>query len=88
MKDFRNLTVWTKAHELTLSIYRVTGTFPHEERYGLTSQMRRCSASLGANIAEGYGKKGNGEFQRFLQIASGSASDRSITCCWRMIWDS
>jgi four helix bundle protein len=49
--------------------------FPREELYGLTSQMRRCSASIGANIAEGCGKRSNAEFQRFLQIASGSASE-------------
>lgn len=75
MKDFRNLKVWEKAHQLTLEIYRSTKLFPREEMYGLISQMRRCSASIGANIAEGCGKRGNGEFQRFLQIASGSASE-------------
>jgi len=53
----------------------VTSRFPREELYGLTSQIRRCSASIGANIAEGCGKRGNNEFQRFLQIASGSASE-------------
>jgi four helix bundle protein len=75
MKDFRDLKVWELAHLLTLSVYKVTATFPREERFGLTSQVRRCSASIGANIAEGCGKRGNGEFQRFLQIASGSASE-------------
>lgn len=75
MKDFRNLKVWERAHELTLDVYRSTSQFPREEVYGLTSQMRRCCASIGANIAEGCGKRGNNEFQRFLQIASGSASE-------------
>lgn len=75
MKDFRSLEVWNRAHALTLSIYKVTVGFPTEERFGLTSQMRRCTASIGANIAEGCGKRGNAEFQRFLQIASGSASE-------------
>jgi four helix bundle protein len=75
MKDFRSLRVWEKSHKLTLDIYRVTGSFPREETYGLTSQMRRSSASIGANIAEGCGKRGNNEFHRFLQIASGSASE-------------
>ena len=75
MKDFRDLKVWERAHRLTLDVYRMTSRFPREELYGLTSQMRRCSASIGANIAEGYGKRGNNEFQRFLQIASGSASE-------------
>jgi four helix bundle protein len=75
MKDFRNLKVWEKAHALTLTVYKVSGRFPREELFGLTSQMRRCSGSIGANIAEGCGKCGNNEFQRYLQIASGSASE-------------
>ncbi|MGA8152500.1 MAG: four helix bundle protein [Terriglobales bacterium] len=75
MKDFRDLKVWERAHGLTLDVYKTTSRFPREELYGLTSQMRRCSASIAANIAEGCGKRGNNEFQRFLQIASGSASE-------------
>jgi|SRR5208283_5399282 four helix bundle protein len=75
MKDFRNLKVWEKAHSLTLAVYKVSGRFPRQELLGLTSQMRRCSASIGANVAEGCGKQGNNEFQRYLQIASGSASE-------------
>ncbi len=75
MKNFRDLRVWESAHRLTLDIYRTTARFPREELYGLTSQMRRCSVSIAANIAEGCGKKGNREFQRFLGIASGSASE-------------
>lgn len=75
MKDFRSLKVWERAHQFTLETYRTTARFPREELYGLTSQMRRCSVSIGANIAEGCGKRGNNEFHRFLQIASGSASE-------------
>jgi four helix bundle protein len=75
MKDFRDLKVWERAHQLTLRVYKVSARFPREELFGLISQMRRCSASIGANIAEGCGKRGNNEFQRFLQIASGSASE-------------
>lgn len=75
MKDFRRLAVWERAHELTPEIYRITKPFPREERYGLSSQMRRCSASIGMNIAEGCGKRGNAELHRFMQIASGSASE-------------
>lgn len=75
MKDFRGLQVWERAHRLTLDVYGATRGFPREELFGLTSQMRRCSASIGANIAEGCGKRGNNEFHRFLQIASGSASE-------------
>lgn len=73
MKDFRKLKVWEKAHTLTLAIYRDTGAFPREELYGVTSQMRRTSASVAANIADGYGRGGDGEFHHFLNTASGSA---------------
>ena len=75
MKDFRTLKVGQKAHALTLASYKNTIGFPSEERYGLTSQIRRCSASVAANLAEGCGRRGNGEFHRFLQIATGSASE-------------
>ena len=75
MKDFRDLRVWEKAHQLTLDLYKMSANFPKQEVYGLTSQIRRCSAPIGANIAEGCGKRGNKEFHRFLQIASGSASE-------------
>ena len=75
MKNFRELKVWQKAHHLVLAIYSATRTFPGEELYGLTSQMRRSSISIPANIAEGCGRGGDKEFARFLQIAMGSASE-------------
>jgi len=75
MKNFRDLLVWQKAHALTLASYRGTAEFPRQEIYGLMSQIRRCSASIAANIAEGCGKRSNAEFQRFLHIATGSASE-------------
>jgi four helix bundle protein len=75
MRDFRQLQVWEKAHALTLAIYRTTAAFPREEMYGITSQVRRCSASIAANIAEGCGRTGNGDFHRFLNIAAGSAAE-------------
>jgi four helix bundle protein len=75
MKDFRQLKVWDKAHQLTLAAYRSTQGFPSDERFGLTSQIRRCCASIPANIAEGCGRVSDGDFQRFLQIAMGSASE-------------
>lgn len=75
MKDFKELKVWVKTHELTLSVYKSTRSFPREEVYGLTSQIRRAAASIGANIAEGCGRRSDGEFHRFLQIARGSASE-------------
>jgi four helix bundle protein len=75
MEDFKDLRVWTKAHELTLYVYQKTRSFPKEEMYGLTSQMRRSAASVGANIAEGCGRRSDGEMRRFLQIARGSANE-------------
>jgi four helix bundle protein len=75
LQSFRNLKVWEKAHVLTLDVYRSSKPFPRDEMYGLTSQMRRASASIGANIAEGSCRKGDCEFGRFLQIAIGSASE-------------
>ena len=75
MNDFKRLKSWEKAHALTLDVYRVTKSFPKEEIYGLTSQMRRAAASVPANIAEGYGRKGEAELGRFLSIASGSACE-------------
>jgi four helix bundle protein len=75
MEDFKNLKVWTKAHQLTLAIYQCTRTFPREEVYGLTSQIRRASASIGANIAEGCGRRSDPEMKRFIQIARGSANE-------------
>lgn len=75
MQNFGELVVWQKAHNLVLSLYKSTRSFPDEERYGLTSQIRRSAASIPANIAEGCGRSGNGELCRFLYIALGSASE-------------
>ncbi|HEV3512907.1 MAG TPA: four helix bundle protein [Candidatus Sulfotelmatobacter sp.] len=75
MEDFKDLKVWNKAHELTLLIYQRTRTFPREEIYGLTSQIRRAAASIGANIAEGCGRRSDPELKRFIQIARGSANE-------------
>jgi four helix bundle protein len=75
VSDYRNLAVWQKAHQLTLSSYRATGNFPKEEMYGLTSQIRRSAASIPANIAEGTGRGSNPDFVRFLRIAIGSTNE-------------
>ncbi len=75
MKAFRELKVWEKSHELTLAVYHATKTFPKQEMYALTSQIRRASASIPANIAEGCGRNGDAELARFCQIAMGSASE-------------
>jgi four helix bundle protein len=73
MQDFRNLDVWAKGHEFVLEAYRQTRGFPKEELFGLTSQLRRASAAIPTNIAEGCGRGSDPDFARFLQIAMGSA---------------
>ncbi|MCB9454023.1 MAG: four helix bundle protein [Anaerolineaceae bacterium] len=75
MQDFKKLAVWEKAHRFTLSTYQATMTFPKEESYGLTNQVRWAAASIPANIAEGCGRDSTKEFRRFLDIAMGSASE-------------
>jgi four helix bundle protein len=75
MQDFRNLKVWEKSHALTIDIYRHTRDFPNDERFGLTSQLRRSCSSVPANLAEGCGRGGDKDFARFVTIASGSASE-------------
>lgn len=75
MRDFRQLKVWEKAHAVTLISYQITKDFPKYEIFGLAAQIRRCSVSIPANIAEGCGRLGNTELHRFLQIACGSANE-------------
>jgi four helix bundle protein len=75
MQDFRNLKVWEKAHLLTLNVYRGTKGFPPDERFGLTSQLRRSCASIPANLAEGCARSGDVDFARFVNVAAGSASE-------------
>ena len=77
MRNYEDLQVWRKAHNLTLEIYKSTRCFPSEERFGLTSQIRRSSASIGANIAEGCGRRSDAEMSRFVQIAMGSGAELS-----------
>jgi four helix bundle protein len=73
VKDFKDVKVWRKAHTIALRTYQLTRAFPREELFGLTSQIRRSAASVGANIAEGCGRRSDGEMTRFLHIARGSA---------------
>ena len=77
MRNYKDLMVWEKAHKLTLALYRETSTFPKEERFGLTSQVRRASSSIPANLAEGCGRRSDGEMGRFIQIAMGSGAELS-----------
>jgi len=75
LRDFKELKVWQKGHRLALAVYKATTSFPKEEIYGLTSQIRRSCASICANIAEGCGRNGEAELARFFQIGMGSASE-------------
>jgi len=70
--SYRDLIVWQKAMELTKQVYQMTISFPQDEVYGLTSQIRRCAVSIPSNIAEGRGRNSDKEFIRFLNIALGS----------------
>ena len=72
LKNYKELKVWRRSYQLCLEIYRITKGFPKEERYGLTSQIRRAAVSVPSNIAEGYGRKTTPEYIRFLYIAYGS----------------
>jgi four helix bundle protein len=70
--SFEDLEVWQKAMELVISVYQVTQSFPSDERFGLTSQLRRAAVSIPSNIAEGQGRRSTGEFLNLLSIARGS----------------
>ena len=77
MRNYKDLLVWEKAHKLTLALYRTTQAFPKDERFGLTSQVRRSSASIAANLAEGCGRRSDGKMGRLVQIAMGSGAELS-----------
>ncbi|WP_242204314.1 four helix bundle protein [Aestuariivivens insulae] len=73
MHRFEELKIWQKAMDITENCYRISENFPKEEKYGLTSQLRRSAISIPSNIAEGAGRNSNGEFKQFLGIANGSS---------------
>ena len=74
-QGYRDLVVWQQAMDVAVETYRLTGSFPKEEMFGLTSQMRRAAVSIASNIAEGEGRKSKNEFSHFLGIALGSKSE-------------
>lgn len=74
-KSFEDLIVWQRAHQFVVSVYRLTDSFPKQEMYGLTSQLRRAAVSIAANIAEGFKKRGRADKVRFLNIAEGSTEE-------------
>jgi four helix bundle protein len=75
IRSYQDLEVWQMAMTLAEDCYRVTGEFPRDEIYGMTSQIRRAAVSIPANIAEGYGRDQTGSFIQFLRIAQGSARE-------------
>jgi len=72
MHNYQELKIWQEGRKLVLELYRISSTFPKEEMYGLTSQIRRAAISVPSNIAEGTGRKSNKEFKRFLNYSLGS----------------
>ena len=70
--SYRDLIVWQRAVQMSVSLYKLTVGFPREELYGLTSQLRRAGVSVASNIAEGYGRSSTGEYKQFLGMARGS----------------
>jgi four helix bundle protein len=74
-KSFYDLIVWQKAHQLVLSIYKISNSFPGDEKYGLVSQLRRACTSIPANIAEGFKRQGKQDKARFMNIAQGSLEE-------------
>ena len=75
ISSFTQLNVWKKAHQTTLEIYKLTRTFPQEERFGLVTQMRRAAVSIGANIAEGFGRAKPADKVRFYNFSQGSTEE-------------
>jgi four helix bundle protein len=75
IRDFKDLIVWQEGHKLVLTTYRITKDFPREEIFGLTSQMRRSAASITANVAEGFGRRGVKEKSQFYYMAHGSLTE-------------
>jgi len=72
LKSYRDLIVWQKSMDLVVEVYKMIANFPQNEIYGLTSQIKRAVVSVPSNIAEGYGRRSTGDYQRFLNIAMGS----------------
>jgi four helix bundle protein len=75
MHNYRELKIWQRSMDFVVKVYEVTADFPKEERYGLTSQLRRCAVSVPSNISEGAGRGTNNQFKRFLEYSMGSSNE-------------
>ncbi len=86
VKTFRELKMWQKSIELAIIVYDVTKVFPKEEQYGITSQVRRASVSIPSNIAEGFGRRYEKDFSRFLSFSIGSLFEvqTQLEICFRL----
>ena len=80
VKSFRDLRIWQEAHALAVEIYKATSRFPADEKYALTSQVRRAATSIASNIAEGMGRRTTKDYVNFLYIARGSAQEVISHC--------
>ena len=78
INSYKNLEIYRRSYNLALRLHETTKKFPEEERYDLTSQIRRCSKSVPTNIAEGYGRRSKEEFRRFLKISLGSCNELQV----------
>ena len=80
MRDYTKIKAWKLADDYAIEIYRITASFPSDEKYALTSQLRRAAYSIAANIAEGAGRRTTKDFVRFLDMAMGSANEAGYFC--------
>ncbi len=75
MHNYRELRIWQRSMDFVVKVYKISASFPNEERYGLTAQLRRCAVSMPSNISEGAGRATNKQFMHFLEIAMGSCNE-------------
>ena len=78
INSYKELDIYKESYNLAIKLYEITKTFPEEEKYDLTSQIRRCSKSVPTNIAEGFGRQSKEEFKRFLRISLGSNNELQV----------
>ena len=82
INSYKDLEIYKRSYKLSLKLHEITKNFPEEEKYDLTSQIRRCSKSIPTNIAEGFGRRSKEEFKRFVKISLGSCSELEVHLCY------